>query len=97
MRSGIVEAKFLLASVGCVERAGVDGIFVVWEKDERCERYVFREYLRSGEYVLVGNVGESGSVACYRSVQHANRKPENRVVDGLRSSIINPGIGLRRQ
>jgi len=59
MRSGIVEAEFLLASVGCIERAGIDGIFVVREKDERRERYVLREYLWSGEYVLVGNVGES--------------------------------------
>lgn len=97
MRSGIVERKLLFASVGRVERAGVHGILVVREKDERRKRYVLREYLGSRENILVGNVGKPGSVAGYRSVENADGKPEYRVVDGLRRGIVHSRIGLGRK
>lgn len=98
MGSGIIEAEFLLASVGRVESAGVYGVqVVVREEYEGKERRGFREYLGSRERVLVGDIGEAGSAGSHGSVEDVHGKPENRVVDVLRRGIINPRIGLGRQ
>ena len=95
MGSRIVKLEFLLASVGCIESAGIYGVqVVVREKDERKEGCRFLEYLRSRERVLVGEVSEPRSAGSHSSIENAYRKPEDRVVDILRGRVVSPRIGL---